>query len=461
MKKVISLFLLIITLILSACAPKQAMLKADILVAQGEYKQAANFSKIQIDSDDIYARNNLLWELQTGSSLLFSHENNSSIKHLDQSELLIKHYQEQALGKDVTQTISSTLLNDTTRPYTGTQYDAIMLNTYKAINYLAKGDTDGARVEFNRVIDRQRRAKIYFNEMIQKEQKAIKEKEAESLKEGKNLKVENSQIDIILEQNYPSLHSFEAYPDFVNPMSTYLAGLFAKANKETNKAHSLLKEAYGMMPQNRDVQKDFEEEENEPMVWLIYENGQAPILEELRMDFPIWIFSDRLSYISIALPKLTKRGLALAYLSVVDEHNKTVNTQFLCSMDRVIETEFSKNYPSIVGRAILSTATKTAINYALQKSVDKRDNSGLSLFVGVATALYQIASTQADTRIWTTLPKEFQLARFKRPDSGKIDIKAPNGVIIESLDLPKRDNILIYIKIATPYAKASVSVMPF
>jgi len=62
----------------------------------------------------------------------------------------MKYYREQILAKDVAQTLKSTLLNDTTRPYIGTEYDGVMANTYKAIDYMQKGDTSSARVEFNR-----------------------------------------------------------------------------------------------------------------------------------------------------------------------------------------------------------------------------------------------------------------------------------------------------------------------
>ena len=64
-------------------------------------------------------------------------------------------------------------VNDTTSPYIGTQYDGVMANTYKAIDYLALGDNEGARVEFNRAIDRQRRAKAYYAELIEKNREAI------------------------------------------------------------------------------------------------------------------------------------------------------------------------------------------------------------------------------------------------------------------------------------------------
>ena len=215
-----------------------------------------------------------------------------------------------------------------------------------------------------------------------------------------------------------------------------------------------------MMQNNNDVKIDLEEDVTEPTVWLIFENGQAPILKEWRIDFPIWIFTGRLSYISVALPKLVERRQAYSYLSIKTDDNEIVNTKFLSSMDRVIKTEFAKNYDSVVKRAILSTATKAAINYALQEQANN-NGSGVAALVSVASVIYQVTSTQADTRIWSTLPKEFQLARFKRPQHGSLNIYTPNKKLIRSVDIPDAQRTLIYVKITTDNALASVRVIPF
>lgn len=457
--KVVSFFITIFVIFfVNGCAPKSAMIKIDKLMAKGEYQKAALSAQSNVDTGDTYGRNNLLWKLQSGSAYSFAEDYNRSLVDLDDSEALMKHFREEVLAKDIAQTLGALLVNDTTRPYIGTAYDGIMVNTYKAIDYMAKDDMDGARVEFNRAIDRQRRAKIFFAKMIQKEQEAIDKKEQESASKGENLSVPDETIDDKLLQNYPSLHDFEPYPDFVNPTTTYLAGLFARANGDDSKADYLLKEAYGMMPKNESVKADFLNEESDQTVWLVFENGQAPVLKEWRIDFPIWIFSSNLSFISIALPKLIERQTAWSHLNVTFDTNETIQTEFLSSMDRVIKTEFSKSYKSTVSRAILSAATKTAINYALQQNSNGSNGAEL---VRLIAAVYQIASTQADTRIWSTLPKEFQLARFKRPNSGNITITTPNNILVKNITLPDAKNILIYVKIATPYSIASVRVIPF
>jgi len=443
---------IIISIFFTACSPKQEMIHADLLVAQGNYKKAAEFTESQLDKDDIYAKNNLLWSLESGSAHFFAHDNNKSIIMFDKSEKIIKHFNEQIFTQDIFQTVLSTLLNDTTLPYIGIQYDGIMANTYKALNYMVLHNKNAARVEFNRAVDRQRRAKIFFHNLIEKEKR--------NLKDRKNLNVTDKTIDSILHQNYSSLYAFKPYPNFINPVVTYLAGLFARTDGNNNKADSLLKEAYGMMQENSDVKADLENREKKATVWVLFENGQAPILQEWRVDFPIWIFTGKLSYISVALPKLKKRHKAYPYLILETEDKKRFKTHFLSSMDRVIQTEFQKNYKSVVRRAIFSTATKAVINYTIQESANN-NNSGVAALVSMASTMYQISSTKADTRSWTTLPKEFQLARFYREKHSILNIYTPQNLCIKSVKIPNAQYVLIYVKIARFNTLASVSVIPF
>lgn len=441
------------------------MLKQDMMSAKGDYKAASAHAQSQIDADDRYDYDNLLWYLNSGSAKLFCRDYGESIKAFDESEALMKHYREQLLASDISQTLSSMLVNDAAMPYRGSEYDGIMVNTYKAIDYMMLGDREGARVEFNRAVDRQRRAKAFFAEMIAKEREAMLKKEQENRAEGGSMDVSgtmaNPQIDARLRQRYPSLYAFTPYPDFINPMTTYLAGIFAMAEGNSAKAHTLLKEAYGMMPENPDVRADFLRVEalldsrnvpEEPMVWVLFENGLAPLLREWRMDFPAFIVSRELTFVSVALPRLELRSSACTHL-LIDDGVREHPTRPLASMDRIIQTEFKKMYPSTVRRALFSAMVKTVIQFqARQQGGD---------LAGLAAAVYQIASTRADTRIWSTLPKEFQLLRFRRPESGNTVIRMPGGRVIADLRLPKRNHILVYVKIPTNTAVPSVSMIPF
>jgi hypothetical protein len=461
---VLPVFFLTVVLF-GGCAPKEAMLTQDSMSAAGNYEAASVHARSQIDADDRYDRDNLLWYLNCGSARFFDGDYAESIGAFDESEALMKHFREQMLASDVAQTLSSLLINDAARPYQGSEYDGIMVNTYKAIDYMMLGDEEGARVEFNRAVDRQRRAKVFFAEMIDKERDAMLEKERQSRAEGGSMDIAatmaNPQIDARLRQRYPSLYAFTPYPDFINPMTTYLAGVFAMAEGNSAKANTLLKEAYGMMPDNPDVRADFlyteallggEKVAKEPTVWVLFENGLAPLLTEWRMDFPAFIVSREVTFVSVALPRMKLRGRACSHL-LVDDGAVQYRSRHLASMERVIQTEFKKNYPATVRRALFSAMVKTFVQFQMHQQ-------GGDL-AGLAAALYQIASTRADTRIWSTLPKEFQLARFTRPESGKVTLRMPDGRKIAELQLPERSHILVYVKIPTSTAVPSVSMIPF
>jgi hypothetical protein len=132
-------------------------------------------------------------------------------------------------------------------------------------------------------------------------------------------------------------------------------------------------------------------------------------------------------------------------------------------MDRVVMTEFKKEYPAIVRRALFSATTKAIIQYQTQRQAQENDGkSGLAFaLASLATTVYTIASTQADTRTWTTLPKRFDLIRLERPENGRFTIKTSTGLSLPEINLPLSEHTLVYVKMSTAGAKPSVSIIPF
>ena len=468
-KTVLRLALLFSILFMSGCAPKEVLVSGDRFVAKGEYEKAANVYTKAIDKGDRTQRDNLLWYLNSGLANRFDGNNSASIEAFDESEWLIKHFQEQLVGSDIGQGTASVLVNDTTRPYYGTQYDGVMANTYKGLDYLDMGSVDSARVEFNRAIDRQRRAKAFYAKMIEKNREAV---ETQQKKDGNGVNTDASmpEAERGLHEKYPGLYNFEAYPDFINPMVSYLAGIFALSQGDNPKAFGLLKEAYGMNQNNAYIAEDLAYVDDlldgkvvnsQPLVWVIIEDGLAPVKTEWRMDIPIWIFSNNLNYVSLALPRIHERQSAYSSYSVA-VGDKVNRSSELSNMDRVIMTEFQKEYPAIVRRAIFSATTKAVIQYQMQRQSQNNDGkAGLAFaLASIATTVYTIASAQADTRTWTTLPKRFDLIRVERPENGKIVLKTSTGLSLPEIAVPLTQHTLVYVKMPTAGAKPSITVIP-
>ncbi len=422
-----------------------------------DYNNSALFAQKRISKNGTPKGDDLLWMLQLAAVERIRKDYHGSTECFDKSEEMIKYYDEQSRIGDV---IGSTVVNDNIIPYRGEEYDGIMVNVYKALNFMADGNMDLARVEFNRALDRQRRAKEKFIEEINKLKTELEEKQQKS--EFTKSNVENPKIDSILTEKYPNLYNFEAYPDFVNPVATYLAGVYFNIVGDHAKAVDLLKESYGMVGNNSYVAEDMNVTENildgkgqlKNTVWLVFENGLGPVKKEFRIDIPLFVATNKVKYIGMALPRLESRSSAYPYLDI-EADGKRYKTCVLSDMDRVVQTEFSKDFKGVLTRAIISATAKAVAQYAFEE-----EGSNTSKFMSLAVAVYSYASTAADVRIWTALPKNFQVARFRKPEDGRLRVIPPGAVPLD-INIPSCNNAIVYVKIPTNQAVPIYEVMAF
>jgi hypothetical protein len=422
----------------------------------GNYKAAADAAAEEKNSDAELDEANLLPTLQAGNLYLYAQDYKTSLKMLDEAEDIVKYHNEEILLGSTGDMIARLMLNDAVIDYHATITDAVMINTYKSLDYMILGKFAEARVELNRAVDRQRRAKETYAELIGKQKEAINQKaKEESSSYNVNKTVNNPQLARLIKDQYPGLYTFQAYPDFINPFTTYLAGLFFMIEGDYNKAYSLLREANGMMPANQTLETDFQMAKARHLdnnyVWVIYENGLSPIKKEFRVDIPLFIVSNNISYTGIALPRMEMRSQATVNLNVASGGKTVGTTEVVADMDRVILTEFHYSYPDIVTRAVFSALIKTAMQYELGKQ-----NS----YAGLAAALFQMASTQADTRTWRSIPKEFQVTRVKMPRDHKLTLHSGLHNMEVEIDRNAK-HAIIYVRIPTARSRPSYSVINF
>ncbi len=438
-------------------APKTHLNTFNNHFESSDYENSALFAQEKISKQKNPKGEDLLWALQLGTVERIRQDYRKSTEYFDKAEEVLKFYDEQSKIGDA---IGSTVANDNIVPYKGEEYDGVMINTYKALNFMVEGKMDLARVEFNRALDRQRRAKEKFSEEINKLQSELEQNQQKN--EFSKTNVENPETYERLTEKYPNLYNFEVYPDFVNPFATYLAGVYFNLVGDHSKAVDLLKESCGMVKGNAYIAEDLAITEEildgngqlDDTVWLIFENGLGPVRKEFRLDIPLFIATDKIKYMGIALPKLEFRDKAHSYL-VAEADGKRYKTSLVSDIDRVVQAEFSKDFNGILTRAILSATVKAVAQYALAEQ-----NSNASNIASIFVAAYSFASTAADVRIWTSLPKDFQVARFSKPPNGRLKI-TPSGSIPFDIDIPNCNNAIVYIRIITNQALPVYEVITF
>jgi len=418
---------------------------------EGDYAQAAALA----DKN----KKSLSSMLRAGNYYLYANDYQRSISLLDESEAVIKNQHEKMVAETAADYMAQLMVNDAAIPYSASISEAVMVNTYKSVDYMALGKLGEARVELNRAIDRQRRAKETYAELIGKQKDAIEQKRREKKTEGFDKTMNNPQIKDMVRANYSSLEQFEAYPDFINPFTTYLAGLFFLIEGDYAKSSSLLKEAYGMAPQNKTIKADFAMVEEaldgipikERYVWVIYENGLGPIKKEYKINIPMYMASKKVVYAGIALPKMEPREQATPYLAIFSGSREITKTSVVGDMQRVMLTEFRYSYNDILMRAVFSMLLKT---YSQHEASEKNP------YFGLATAAFQLLTTHADTRVWSALPKDFQVAKVKMPKDGRLLLRAGVQNMDVELDSNAR-HAIVYVRLPSAMSKPSVSVINF
>ena len=447
--------LLVPTIFIVGCnAPKSHLMKFDSSFKTDylelfNLEKSTQFAQSKISNSKNPKGEDLLWSMQLGCLDRIKQNHQQSNDSFDKSEEMLKFFDYQNKAVDSAAAIA---LSDNVVPYLGEEYDGIMVNTYKALNFMTLGENELARVEFNRALDRQRRAKENFAQEIAKlkdEIEKAQEKEKSHVKEN----IENPKIKELIADRYPGLYEFKAYPDFVNPFTTYIAGVYFNLVGDHPKAATFLKESYGMVTDNEYIAQDLAVTEQildgqgelKNTVWVIFENGMGPVKEEFRIDIPLFVATNKVKYVGIALPKLKFREQAYPYLSITAAgHN--YKTQLVADMDRVVQTEFNKDFTGILTRAIISATAKAIAQYVLEEG-----GSSSASIASIFVAAYSFATTAADVRIWTTLPKDFQVARLPMPPDRLVTI-GPQGGKPFQVEIPTCKNALVYVRI--PFSQA-------
>ena len=468
------LLVLAALLILSGCAAqthRSAMEEFSDAWLVGDFRSAGlGGRQPEAITDRDIQRMDLLQLLHTGEALRLAGEHELALSLFDQTEHTFSRFDEQNIAGRAAGQIGAILVNESVRAYRGNLYEAILVNTYKGLMFLEQGQPDLARVEFNRADDRTRRAVEFFAEQIAAELEALEQEQDRNAQAVSATMADNNTQSIVHEAvGNPS--QWSVYPEFINPFVTYVHGLFflAQAADDVERARQSFDRVAGMTG-NGFVEADLALAEGlasgslrrgdlPPMVWVVFENGNGPTLSEVRLDLPIWLYTqgrpNRPTLASIALPRVENGRPSVRQLMIhspfSEDEDTVLRAEQLADMHRVVNTEFQHGFNGILTRALASAI----VNLALQAELS--DRAGL-LGAFAATA-FTASTTHADLRIWRALPAEWQLARFERPESGVIRLTSELNRELANLSLPEWPFTLVYVKQTGPTAPPAVRII--
>jgi hypothetical protein len=404
----------------------------------------------------------IIWRLEQGAVLRGAGKYQDSNVAFDKAQEKIDQYAQKAKVR-VGQEASALLSNQANLDYEGRSYDGIMLNTYKALNYLQLGEPDKARVELIRAYQRQQDAVEDNKRRIEKvQEEAAQSKDKATMDKAQQDPKFQSQMQAAC----AGLDRLKPYANYVNPFTVYLDGLFFMANaadaSDLERAHKSLERVAGFADGNDYVKQDLAALDDlmkgkplPPTTYVIFETGCAPVRGQIRIDIPIILAN--VSYVGAAFPTLKFQGNYVPSLTVT-ANGTSQTTSLVASMDSVIGLDFKNEMPVVVIKTIAATVIKAVAAYAANEAA-RRQGDFASFVSQIVTVGYEMAVNIADTRTWTTLPKEFQVCRIPMPPDRKIELETPGGGQKTSVTIADGTINIVYVKSINPGTPLLVTQM--
>jgi hypothetical protein len=404
----------------------------------------------------------IIWRLEQGAVLRANGQYEDSNKAFEAAQGKIDDYAQKAKVR-LSQETGALLSNQAELDYEGRAYDGIMLNTYRALNYLALGEPDKARPELIRAYQRQQDAVQDNQKRIEKVQdEAARNKDSAAIKRAQNDPGLQSQI----QNASTNLNDLKPYAAYVNPFTVYLDGLFfmtdAADNSDLERARKSFERVVDFAPDNHYVKQDLTMVDGlingqplAPTTFVIFETGCAPVRDQVRISIPIIV--TKVSYIGAAFPTLKPQGNYVPGLTVTAD-GKNFGTSLVSDMDSVIGLDFKNEMPIVITKTIAATVVKGVAAYAANQAAGQQ-NEWAGLLTQIGTAIYQAAVNIADERTWTTLPKQFQACHFPTPPDRRIELKTPGERQNMPVTIGDGTINLIYVKSINANSPLLVSQM--
>lgn len=368
---------------------------------------------------------------------------------------------------EVANLMGTTLTSDAFGAYQGKIFQGGLIDYYQTINMLMMGNESDARVSFNRLEVRQDNALEQFKSYSDTVNESVSDglNDKESLFSAQSLKAIGGEVDSGIANVPTGLKNAKIRNAAGDVMSAvFRASSSAQQDKASNVSADSLKRAAsasasaGGLRLVKQLQRDLRSGRGalKNKVIVVYEDGTGPGLSEFRIDLPLFIVTDKVTYTGIALPRFEAGKPSLGGLQMGNGKRKT-STVVLTDLNELAGLEFQASYQGVVAKAVISTVIKTAAQAVINHQIDREAGNSLLgsvLKLGVGAAQY--ALTKADTRAWVNLPNTIQMAVVDKPKDNVLQMQAEaNGATID-VDLPAGENVLVVVKSAGLAGKPAV-----
>lgn len=345
------------------------------------------------------SRDKVLYNLEMGTASHFSTKYDSSTYYFTQAE----EEMDALFSKSISRGLASFLFaNDNTLSYNGESYEDVYLNAFKSLNFIHRGDLEGALVEARRMSYKLSRLEEKYKGVAQSLAKA------DTLDKGK-WKAGKSNIQNSALGHYLSsvLYAKSGKPD--DARIEYENLLEALSEQSGSSLGGADKESLQKI-KNTDAYN----------VLLVGFAGRAPI--KYQNDVRLYLDKADL-YLKFSLPELRLYDSRVNRINAVINDSTTVPLQLIEQMDIVAKEVYKIKEPIIYTRAFVRSLTKALGTNAAGGAIEK-ENEGLGILLNILGKVSQEFTEKADTRAWQTMPGKAYVTTLQLPPGNhQIQIK--------------------------------------
>ena len=386
----------------------------------------------QLDSNNRFGRKDLLFYLELGELQRLNRRYDESEKAWLAADAHVQAWERTAIAdpEKLLGDVASVVLNDKSLPYEGHDYEKVMLTTRLALDRLAQGDFDTARVDIKRTHERA----AVIDELRRKE---LQKTQDEAKKHG--MKTSFRELNGYPVQEIDNVEVNTLRNSYDSAFSHYLAGFVYEAQGEPSLAAAGYRQAIELQPSHAlldDALAGLDSrvaarDDGYTDVLVVVESGTAPARKSRQFSLP-FPYRNRLLIIPVSFPVIVPGQPSFMPAQLQIQDGPTVSPVVITSIDLMARKALQEEMPGIMLRGIIRSSGKVIAQY----EVGKNDQTGL---VGLALAIASMVTESADERGWRSLPAQIAIARARVPTgTHTLTLQTPEGVRSVQLNLAGR-----------------------
>lgn len=334
-------------------------------------------------------------------------------------------------------TLSSYIINDKLRVYEGQDYEKVMITTRLAMNLLALGDWDNARVEIKRTHEREALIAEYRGREYAKVEEEAK---------ARGIKTSFRELNGYPVETIDTKEVRELKNAYQNALSHYLAGFVYEALGEPSLAapgyrqaielrpgQTLLEDSLGGLDDRLAITDDGNVD-----TLIVIESGSAPgrASQQFTLPVPVGAYGEWI-FFPVSFPVMPPAEMYQPPNVRIDKDSGTLRTAHILDIDTMARRALRDEMPGLVTRAVIRATGKAVAQYQMQRQIresrraqhnGQNNNLGLELLGLFAIQVASIITESADERGWRTLPSHVSIARMRLPrGQHSLEVSAAGG----------------------------------